>query len=181
MRFDKAAFWFVQSKEHFAFPEKRRFGRIQIFRRFCIALQKPTAERDHFANIVANWKHDSASKTIVNVTLRAFLIAQFYQPALQKVTSRMTTTERPFQKRVPTLRRVAELPIFSHLPIYTPLLQIFACRLSEFLLQQIVVKPLGRFRMQSDQPRARFAVSIFTCAALFGNGNSRTRGQLANS
>src|SRR5205807_2115683 len=119
--------------QYAALLKKRRLRRIHIFCSLWIRFEQSAAECDHFANIVANRKHDPVAKTIVNISAWMFLIAWLDQSALQKLRPGITAADCPFQKCVPVVRRKPELPIFRHLPVDSAVFQISPRRFGEFL------------------------------------------------
>src|SRR5262249_50307301 len=100
-----------------AFSKKRRLRRIQIFSRSLRVFQKPAAEGDHFADVVANRKHDSPTKAIVSAGPLAgralYIIPGFCKAARNEFASLVTMSARPAAKRVPLIRSVAKLPMFG--------------------------------------------------------------------
>src|SRR5207249_10685226 len=64
-RFDQRTLGLVETKKDLAFLKKRRLRRIQVFLRSVFIFQKATAERNHFADVVADRKHNSPTKAIV--------------------------------------------------------------------------------------------------------------------
>src|SRR6202011_2254962 len=110
-----------------------------------------------------------------------FLIAWFHQATLQELSPGVTAIERPFQKRIPTLGRMSELPVFRHLPIDASPCRIFSGWFREFLLEEIFMEPFRCFGMQTKQRPSRFVLApVIGCAALFDHRNSNPRGQFAN-
>ena len=95
IRFDQAAFRFMQTKEDPPFPEKRRFGRVQILGALRLLFEHPTAEGDYFADIVVNREHDAAAKSIVGFSIRPIFISRLDQSALQNLRAPITAIDRP--------------------------------------------------------------------------------------
>src|ERR1700730_7912579 len=171
----------MQTKKNAAFPEKRRLGGIDIFRGLIVLSKQPPAECDHFADIVADWKHDSSAEPVVDVALRFFFVAQFDQPTLQKLAALITALLRPFQEGVPLVGRIADLPILRHRSLDAALFQIIALRFTNIFFQQVLLEPFRGFSMQLQRNASRFMLSIFVDGAtLFHDGNPDPRAQFAH-
>ena len=123
-----------------------------------------------------------AAKTIVELALRFVFVAQLNQSALEQFAALVTVLARPFQKRVPFIRRVTDLPIFRDRRIDPALFQIITGSLGRFFLQQIVMKPFRRFGVQLQEIAPGFMLAVFIRAdgALFHHRNSDARAELAH-
>ena len=172
----------MQAEKNAPFAKKRRLRRVEVLRGLDILFENAAAERDHFADIVANRKHDPTAETIVDFTIAARFVAQFHEAALHDLPATITAIERPFQKCVPTIGRVTDLPVCRDLAIDSAFLQIISRGRADFSLQQIFVEPFRRFRVQLQQRAPSFVLTIVlnACSALFDHWNSRARRQFAH-
>src|SRR5437764_12941506 len=114
----------MQSEKNTAFAKERRLRRIDVFGRCCVIGENASGEGDDFADVIADGKHETAAKTIVEFTLAAFFIAEFHQPAREQLLPAISFLARPLAKRIPTFRRVAEFPRFRDLAADSTSLQI---------------------------------------------------------
>src|SRR5436305_11984677 len=81
---NQRALGFVQSEKDAALAKERRLRRIDVFGRRRITGENSSGKSNDFANVIADGKHDTPTKAIVEFTLTAFLIAQLHQPAREQ-------------------------------------------------------------------------------------------------
>src|SRR5689334_9558805 len=96
----------MQSEKNTALAKERRLRRIDVFGRRCIIGENASGECNEFADIIADGKHESPAKTIVEFPLTAFFIAEFHQPARKQFLPPISFLARPLAQRIPTFRRV---------------------------------------------------------------------------
>src|SRR5439155_1212003 len=106
----------MQSEKDATFSKERRFRRINVLSRRRLSGENAPRKSDDFADVVANRKHQPAAKTIVEFTITAFFVTQFHQPAREQFPSAIAFVARPLAKRIPTFRRVTELPRYRYFP-----------------------------------------------------------------
>ena len=85
IRVDQARAWSCAARKALSFRKSGVSGEFRYFAACGVGFEQAPAERDHFADVVADRKHDAAAKTIVNFAAGLFFVAQFDQAALQKL------------------------------------------------------------------------------------------------
>ena len=165
VRFDQSPLGFVQTKQDAAFPEERRLGRVHVFRCFGLLIENPAAERDYFADVVVNRKHDPVPEPVVTLAVASALFAPCDEPAFQKQPLLIPTLERPTEKCIPAFRREPDPPILRDPLVDPPPFQIFSRRFADFFLHQVLVKPFRRFGVQLEQRPPRFMLPVLLSGA----------------
>src|SRR4030095_12129043 len=107
---NQRALCFVQSEKDAAFAKERRLRRIDVFGRPRITGENASGKSNDFAYVIADGKHETPTKTIVEFTLTAFFIAQLHQPAREQFLPAIPFPAGPLAKRIPSFGCVAEFP-----------------------------------------------------------------------
>src|SRR6476660_9164638 len=108
--FDQCSFRFMESEKDPTFSKDRRFWGINVFSRRRLSGENAPRKSDDFADVVANRKHQPAAEAIVELAITAFFVTQFHQAAREQFPPAIAFLARPLAKRIPTFRRVTQLP-----------------------------------------------------------------------
>src|SRR5205814_10448472 len=100
----------MQYEKDAPFPKESRFPHINVFSRRRLSREDASRNNYAFADVIENRKHQPAAKAIVEFTITAFFITQFHQPAREQFPPAIAFLARPLAKRIPTFRRVTQVP-----------------------------------------------------------------------
>src|SRR5438477_12162357 len=108
----------MQSEKDATFSKERHVRRFNVLSRRRISGENAPGKRNDFADVVADREHQATAKAIVEFAITAFFITQFHQAARKQFPPAIAFFARPLTKRVPTIRRVTEIPRLRDLPAY---------------------------------------------------------------
>src|SRR5436309_154837 len=111
----------IQSKERAALVVDRALRRVHVLRRAAL-LKRSSSKAQHSATRIAQRKHDSTAKTIVETSPSALLD----EPGRAELVLAEAGAQPPDENPIPGTRRVAHAELAEDFPLEPSLLQISA-------------------------------------------------------